>query len=71
MTDAGNRRTLWLMADVIDLRVRKWAVRLARLLGRPDGPDAFEDRTLKAIIDNNTDEDIADMLALPLPRKGG
>ncbi|MCE3288548.1 MAG: hypothetical protein K0R83_560 [Caulobacter sp.] len=50
--------------------MRKWAVRLARLLGRPDGPEALTDRTLKAIVDNNTDEDIADMLALPLPRKG-
>jgi hypothetical protein len=58
------------MGEVVDLRMRKWAVKLARLLGRPDGPEALEDRPLKAIVDNNTDEDIADMLALPLPRKG-
>ena len=58
------------MGDLVDLRMRKWAVKLARLLGRPDGPEALKDRTLKAIVDNNTDEDIADMLALPLPRKG-
>ena len=58
------------MGEVVDMRMRKWAVKLARLLGRPDGPEALDDRTLKAIVDNNTDEDIADMLALPLPRKG-
>ena len=58
------------MGEVVDLRMRKWAVKLARLLGRPDGPEALTDRTLKAIVDNNSDEDIADMLALPLPRKG-
>ncbi|MBX3481684.1 MAG: hypothetical protein KF842_14930 [Caulobacter sp.] len=59
------------MAEVINLRVRKWAGKLAELLGRPGEPEAFSDRTLIAIIDNNSDEDIADMLALPLPRKGG
>ena len=58
------------MGDLVDLRMHKWAVKLAQLLGRPDGPEALDDRTLKAIVDNNTDEDIADMLALPLPRKG-
>jgi hypothetical protein len=58
------------MGEVIDLRVRKWAGKLAVLLGRPGEPEAFEDRTLIAIIDNNTDEDITDMLSLPLPRKG-
>lgn len=57
------------MGEVIDLRMRKWAVKLARLLGRPDGPEALEDRALKAIVDNNTDTEIADMLAAPLPRK--
>jgi hypothetical protein len=55
------------MGDVVDLR--KWAVKLARLLGRPDGPEALEDRTLKAIVAINSDEEIADMLSLPIPRK--
>ncbi|MDO9336451.1 MAG: hypothetical protein Q7T61_08620 [Caulobacter sp.] len=58
------------MGEVIDLRMRKWAVKLAVLLGRPDGPEALEDRTLKAIVDNNSDDEIADMLSLPLPRPG-
>ncbi|MBI1406721.1 MAG: hypothetical protein GC145_11405 [Caulobacter sp.] len=58
------------MGEIVDLRVRKWAGKLAELLGRPGEPEAFEDRTLIAIIDNNSDEEIADMLALPLPRKG-
>ncbi len=57
------------MGDVVDLRMHKWAVKLARLLGRPDGHEALDDRTLKAIIDINTDEEIADMLAAPIPRK--
>lgn len=52
------------MGDVVDLRMHKWAVKLARLLGRPDGPEALEDRTLKAIVDNNTDEDILDLLSI-------
>lgn len=57
------------MGDVVDLRMHKWAVKLARLLGRPDGPEALEDRTLKAIVAVNSDEEIADMLSLPIPRK--
>lgn len=52
------------MGEVIDLRMRKWAVKLARLLGRPDGPEALEDRTLKAIVDSNSDEEIVDLLSI-------
>jgi hypothetical protein len=56
------------MGEVIDLRMRKWAMKLAVLLGRPAGPEALADRTLKAVVDNNSDQELADMLAIPRPR---
>lgn len=57
------------MGEVIDLRMRKWAGKLADLLGRPGEPEALTDRTLKAIVDNNTDEDILDLLSIGQPSK--
>ncbi|NBB15925.1 hypothetical protein GVN21_11220 [Caulobacter sp. SLTY] len=55
---------------MIDLRIRKWAPRLAAMLGRPGEPHAFEDRTLKAIIENNSDADLEDFLLIAQSPKG-